>query len=336
MSGIKDYRTTPASNNAAPPNGFPEGMAPASLNDGMRQVMADIRSWYEDPAWINLGHTPTYSSGTAFILSGDKTSTYAAGVRIKASGTTPFTIYGTIASASYSAPNTTVSVTWDSESMDSTLNAVSLNLVQKSLSGLSLSAATITTLTNTTANIGTANITTALNVVGSIAISGNSTEAAFITLAEDTDNGTSKVKFQAPASLASDITLTLPNSSGTLVTGEALGFSNYYESSELSLTAGTKQMVSHSLGVQPRLVTVSLRCKTAELGHSVGDEVTNFSWRERTVNPASQNNMGYELIASSTQVGVTMASTFITILDASGVYQIITPSSWKFVLRAWG
>lgn len=116
----------------------------------------------------------------------------------------------------------------------------------------------------------------------------------------------------------------------------ALGFNKYYESAELSLTAGTKQMVSHSLGVQPRLSTVSLRCKTAEFGHSVGDEVTNFSWRERTANPGVQNNMGYELISSSTQVGVTMASSFITVLDASGVYQAITPANWRFVLRAWG
>lgn len=224
MSGIKDYSTTPASNNATPPNGFPEGMAPASLNDGMRQVMADIRSWYEDPAWINLGHTPTYSSTTAFTLSGDKTTTYAAGVRIKASGTTPFTIYGTISSSSYSAPNTTVNVTWDSGTLNATLNAVSLNLVQSALGGLSLTTGTITTLTSTTANIATANISTALNVTGgSAAISGTSSEAAYVTFAEDTDNGTNKVKVQAPSLLASDVTVTLPSSAGTLaLTSQAI------------------------------------------------------------------------------------------------------------------
>lgn len=147
MSGIKDYSTTPANNNASPPNGFPEGMAPASLNDGMRQVMADIRSWYEDPAWINLGDTPTYSSGTVFLVATDLTARYAVGRRIRATGTTPFSVEGTISASSYSSPNTTVTVVWDSGSMDSTLSAVSLNMAQASLDRLDLENCTFDTTT---------------------------------------------------------------------------------------------------------------------------------------------------------------------------------------------
>lgn len=131
MSGIKDYSTTPANNNATPPNGFPEGMAPASLNDGMRQVMADTRSWYEDPAWINYGDTPTQTGANTFTIATDKTARYTAGTRIKTTGTTPFTLYGTISASSYSAPNTTVTVNMDSGSLDSTLNEVSINQALK-------------------------------------------------------------------------------------------------------------------------------------------------------------------------------------------------------------
>src|SRR5690606_26122266 len=40
MAGIKDYSPIPASNTAL----FPEGMAPSAVNDGMRQVQADIRA----------------------------------------------------------------------------------------------------------------------------------------------------------------------------------------------------------------------------------------------------------------------------------------------------
>lgn len=39
---VTSYSRTPADNNAAPPNGFPEGQTPASLNDSMRQVLTDI------------------------------------------------------------------------------------------------------------------------------------------------------------------------------------------------------------------------------------------------------------------------------------------------------
>lgn len=38
-----DYSTTPANNNAAPPDGAPEGMAAASVNNTMRQIMADVK-----------------------------------------------------------------------------------------------------------------------------------------------------------------------------------------------------------------------------------------------------------------------------------------------------
>lgn len=44
----------------------------------------------------------------------------------------------------------------------------------------------------------------------------SASESAYIDLAEDTDNGTNKVKLQAPASLGSDVTVTLPNAAGTL------------------------------------------------------------------------------------------------------------------------
>lgn len=186
MSGIKDYSTTPASNNAAPPNGFPEGMAPASLNDGMRQVMADIRSWYEDPAWVNYGGTFTYSSGTVFLVVGDQTARYAVGRRVRATGTTPFTVEGTITVSTYSAPNTSVTVVWDSGSMNNTLNAVFVNMAEASVRTL----------------------------VGTLAIAGTASNAAGITMAEDTDNGTNKITLRAPASLAADYSLVLPTAQG--------------------------------------------------------------------------------------------------------------------------
>ena len=62
MSGIKNYSTSAASNTTAPPNGAPEGMAPSSVNNTIRQIMADIRSFYEAADYIDLGHTPTYAT----------------------------------------------------------------------------------------------------------------------------------------------------------------------------------------------------------------------------------------------------------------------------------
>jgi hypothetical protein len=118
MSGLKDYSTTPANNTAL----FPEGMAPSAVNDGMRQVQADLREWYNDAQWVVYGDgdgafAVAYGSPTSFSVNGaDVTGTYHAGRRVKASGALTGTIYGTIASSAF-AVNTTVSVTWDSGSL---------------------------------------------------------------------------------------------------------------------------------------------------------------------------------------------------------------------------
>lgn len=62
--------------------------------------------------WVNLGHNPTRGSDTTFTIPSDVTGIYETGRRIKVVGDT--TGYGRVDSSSYSAPDTTVTVTWDS------------------------------------------------------------------------------------------------------------------------------------------------------------------------------------------------------------------------------
>jgi hypothetical protein len=195
MTGIELYSTTAANNNSAVPNGFPEGMAPSGVNDAARQVMASIRTWYETAEWINLGHTPTYIGATQFSVTTDLTTTYQVGRRIKAVGTTPFTIYGTITASAY-ASVTTVTVSWDSGSMNGTLTSVAVG------------AASVTNQ-----SIGIASVKGAATVPFTAASASGS---ASLDFAEDTDNGTNKATVIAPAALAADATITLPSTTGTL------------------------------------------------------------------------------------------------------------------------
>jgi len=46
MSNISAYSQTASSNNAAPPNGWPEGQAPSTVNDCAREMMAGMARWY--------------------------------------------------------------------------------------------------------------------------------------------------------------------------------------------------------------------------------------------------------------------------------------------------
>jgi hypothetical protein len=77
--------------------------------------------------WIDSGVTPTYVSANSFTLSGDQTSAFAIGRRVKVL-VTAGTAYGTI-TASVFAALTTVTVLMDSTPLDSGLSSVLLGLI---------------------------------------------------------------------------------------------------------------------------------------------------------------------------------------------------------------
>ena len=121
-TNIKDYSTTQASNTSLNSISVAEGMLPSNLNNAIRALMKNTRDWFNDAQWIEYGdgdaaYTAAYASATSFTINGaDVTSIYHAGRRIKLTASTPGTIFGTIASSSFST-NTTVNVTWDSGSL---------------------------------------------------------------------------------------------------------------------------------------------------------------------------------------------------------------------------
>lgn len=126
---VSDYSTSAGGNTAL----FAEGQSPASLNDGTRQVQADIRAAFNDLPWFNLGNgtgTPayTYVSSTSFSLPGNVTSIYHQYRAIRAVGDTTGTIYGKISSSSHSAGVTTVVVEWNSGSLQSETLTISLGI----------------------------------------------------------------------------------------------------------------------------------------------------------------------------------------------------------------
>lgn len=123
---IKDYSTIAANNSSTPPNGAPEGMAAGLVNNTMRQMMADTRSWYESGGWCDLGHVPTFVSTTSFTIPTDVTAFYGVGRRIRMYGPIMGTFYGYVIASTYSAPNTTVTVVLDSGALTSNLSRVDL------------------------------------------------------------------------------------------------------------------------------------------------------------------------------------------------------------------
>ncbi|QDP49094.1 phage tail protein [Hyphomonas sp.] len=126
---IKDYSTTAGSNTSIDGINIAEGCLPGNVNNAMRAMMADTRSFYQSGGWIDLGYTYTYASSTSFTVNSDVTAFYPVGQRIRAVGATTGTIYGKITASSYSAPNTTVTVSWDSGSLQSEALTVSVSFM---------------------------------------------------------------------------------------------------------------------------------------------------------------------------------------------------------------
>lgn len=97
---VTSWSTSPSSNNAAPPNGWPEGMAAAAVNDTARQMMADLVREFQVNAvrvlasvagtnTITGSMTPdlaSYSTGMMVIFTPANNSTGAATLNIDSLG----------------------------------------------------------------------------------------------------------------------------------------------------------------------------------------------------------------------------------------------------------
>ena len=105
-------------------------------------------------------------------------------------------------------------------------------------------------------------------------------------------------------------------------------FSNFFESSEQTVT--TNKTVSHGLGGVPNLATVSLRCRTANAGYSVGDEVDMAQWQTE-----ADSNESLAFWKSATQVGASFHGSLRITNKGGGATTQINTGSWRYVFRAW-
>ena len=119
---VSNYSTTADSNSTINSINIAEGCPPSTINNAIRNELADLRTYLNDSSWFIVGDgdgacTFTYSSGTAVtVASTDVTTAHHANRRCKVVGSNTGTIYGFIASSSFST-NTTINFTFDSGSI---------------------------------------------------------------------------------------------------------------------------------------------------------------------------------------------------------------------------
>jgi hypothetical protein len=121
---VSSYSTTASSNTAINGVNISEGMSPSDVNNAIREQLADVRSVWNDKEWFLLGDgngstTFTRASASSVTISSNITSAYHVGRRVKVIGSNTGTIFGKIATSSFSSPNTTLAFTFDSGSISS-------------------------------------------------------------------------------------------------------------------------------------------------------------------------------------------------------------------------
>lgn len=117
MTDVSTWDPSAAGNILPPPDGFPEGQTAGSLNNSSREVMAGVRRQWESRDWFDFGDTITRVSGTVFTVTGDLAHVYGVNRRLRMTGTLTLTIYGTISASAEGGGTTTVTVIWDSGSI---------------------------------------------------------------------------------------------------------------------------------------------------------------------------------------------------------------------------
>jgi hypothetical protein len=129
MAGIKDYSTTAANNTTVNSVSIAEGMSPSGVNNALREMNKNSRDAWNDKEWFILGDedqttTFTRASSTSVTVGSDISTSHHVGRRIKIVGTNTGTIFGKIATSSYSSPNTTITFTFDSGSINASDSTV--------------------------------------------------------------------------------------------------------------------------------------------------------------------------------------------------------------------
>lgn len=114
-----------------------------------------------------------------------------------------------------------------------------------------------------------------------------------------------------------------------------LGFSDYFESAEQTITSAGALTIAHGLGREPILLWFTLVCKTDEDGWVAGDEVhlgsvAGFGF-------SASRSFGVKCDTTNILVRYgSNADVFDYVNFTTGGAVALTNTNWRLVIRAWG
>jgi hypothetical protein len=102
----------------------------------------------------------------------------------------------------------------------------------------------------------------------------------------------------------------------------------YTESAETTFTNNATILIAHGLGVVPKDWHVVYRCKTAEAGYSVGDEINTDTWFW-----SLENTYNAQAAVDATNVVLTVSLNPHVINKTTRLVFQQTPANWRVVAR---
>lgn len=163
------------------------------------------------------------------------------------------------------------------------------------------------------------------NVIDKLQL-GNAGNALFNFLFSTLNNGIMKLQRGNDGGSLSD--LMSFDASGVATFANTPGLRKFFESAEIAIAINTTQSVAHAIGFRPIRFELYLRCKTAELGYAVDDEILYPN-----VDAAGGN--GITVSANATDLTVANLTNIRIHNKATRVATNITAARWRYVFRAY-
>ena len=146
----------------------------------------------------------------------------------------------------------------------------------------------------------------------------------------DTYNGATQAEAEAGTSDAVGMT---PLRTAQAISEQALtSHTPQYTSAEQTITAGGLLTLAHGLGAKPSFVQTFIRCKVADSGYAIGDEVD-------VPNGISDGgNRANSLFSDATNISYRFTNAgncYVIGNKGTGALAALTNTSWRLIVKAW-
>lgn len=276
---------------------FPEALPPVDASalvnlpipDPLPAVSGEFLTNLNRSDWVAISAVPSYATATSFVVSGDFTGPqyFVVGRRVRIHLNPTGFYFGSVQSATYDGGSNTTTVVVDETIPTSALAEVDVNLIVDSdVVITSIQPGSVPALAVYRKNAA------GTNVEGWTIPTGSQAAPSLVELATDAETQAlaDATRGVTPAGLAA-AAVAAPTPA-RLVRRDAAGRAQvaapavaadiatkgyvdglFWESAEQVIVSSSTITVEHGLGAVPRVATACIRCKTAEHGYAVGEEV---------------------------------------------------------------